>query len=251
MADKLNEIFRTYTEAVRSKLQKRTKAAGTQGPRLFVNKTIELRAKVDELESGAEFRQLAVATRSSFSGDYHGKSERGWEEAVKNFFRRSSYYVDVFEGRILNVNTVFLNYCRAFHRREIQLGYLAPLECVQFAETPMDFAAFQVRRFTADELKALCGNSVNEVFYPWATVDVERLEAYWFIYFTEPAPAPNISWLDTPIEDVSEFYRVRNKYTNYPKPLEPILQQLALFNWQPVWSEEPSADKDQELERVE
>lgn len=76
MIDMLNEIFRIYTEAVQSKIQKRSEELNRKEPlRLLVNKAVELRIMVDELENDDEFHQLVLETRSSFSGDHHGKKE--------------------------------------------------------------------------------------------------------------------------------------------------------------------------------
>jgi len=167
MANKLEEMFRGYTDTFRSKLQKRSE---------------KLRDVVDELESETEFHQLVVETRSSFSGDYHGKSEGAWQRAVKNFFRRSCYYADVSGGKPRSVGEIFRKYCGAFERREILVSYLAPIEYVYFAERSMDFGLFQIQCFAADELKAIFQNRVNEVFYPRAAIDVKQLQEYWFIY---------------------------------------------------------------------
>jgi len=251
VADKLDEVFRRYTDAVRLRLQDRGKRQARQGLlRLLANRGMELRAFADELENEAEFHQLVLETYSSFSGSAPDESrlEWGWQQAVKNFFRRSGYYVDVYDGKIANVDATFRSYLDAFQRSEVRTTYLALMEFVQFHGQSMDFETFQIRRFAADELEVICRNRVNEVFYPWATIDVKKSQAYWFIYFTEQSARSPVDLLDTPIEDPREFYLIRRRYTHYPKTLELILQQLALFDWQLVWSEEPSVENELEKE---
>lgn len=249
VADKLGEVFRRYTDVVRSRLQDRGKRQPPPRPlRLLANRGMELRALADELENEAEFHQLVLGTYSSFSGSAPDKNrlEWGWQQAVKDFFRRSGYYVDVYDGEIANGDATFQSYLEAFQGSEVHTTYLALMEFVQFHGLFMDFGTFQIRRFAADELKVICRNRVNEVFYPLANVDVKKLQPYWFVCFTEQTARPQVDWLNTPIEDPREFYLIRRQYTHYPKTLELILQQLALFDWQPVWSEETSVEKELE-----
>ena len=112
MGDRLVAVFRAYTDAVRSLLQDRPESPRVKGPlRLVVNKALELTALVENLENTAEFQQLILGTRSSYSGDYHGKSDWAWQGAAKNFFRRSGYYIDIYEGKVppTDTNTNALN----------------------------------------------------------------------------------------------------------------------------------------------
>jgi hypothetical protein len=232
-------------------MQKRSEELKTKGPlRLFVNKAVELWTMVDEMENEDEFHQLVLETRSAFYGDYHGKSEYAWQRAVKNFFRRSVYYADIFEGKIVSIEATFHNYREAFQRREIQVSYLAPMEFVYFAERTMDFGTFHIRRFSSEELSTILQNSINEVFYPWAAVDVKQLQNYWFIHLIEAVHAPKLGWIHVNLSDID---RVGIEYTEHPKVIEFALQQLALFDWQADWWKKLSAHRhekqDKDLEK--
>lgn len=232
MLDDLVQAFHRYIAAVELKLQKRTEEVRAKGTlHLHVNEAMELRTLVDELEKEVEFLQLVKETRSSFSGDYHGKNESAWQQAIKNFFRRSEYYYDFFKNKPPNADTAFQNYCEAFQRREIQITYLAPMEFVQFDRQSMDFGIFQIRRFPADELRAIFRDQINEVFYPWAYIDMEQLKDYWFIYLTELTTAPKLGWVYLDF-DLNQLEQVDIEYTKYPKCIETILENLALFDWQ-------------------
>ena len=233
MADMLMTMFHTYTGAVRSKLQKGHKKPIKKGPlKLSVNPVLELQTAIDELEDRAEFRQLVTETRSSFSGDYHGKSKWAWQQAVKNFFRRSGYYINLFEDKAPDQEATFFHYCQAFQRREIQITYLAPMEFVYFAEPSMDFGTFQVRRFAVSDLEVILQNRVSQIFYSWAAIDAKRLQDYWFIYLTESAPIPRLGWVHV---DLSQVEWASVEYSQYPKVVESALQVLALFDWQADW----------------
>ncbi|MFQ5904868.1 MAG: hypothetical protein ACE5JO_14390, partial [Candidatus Binatia bacterium] len=210
--------------------------------RLILDKAM-LRTMVDELENEPEFHQLVSETYSSLR-DGHTKSVIRWERAVENFFRRSGFYIDIFEERTIGVDATFDNYRKAFQKRKTQVRYLAPMEFVRFAKHSMDFGEFQVRRFTADELELIFQNRISEIFYPQATIDMERLGPYWFVDVLKPGPPPlpprRMPW--------KEMGRVGMKDTKYQRAIEPVLpvlQQLALFDWQAdIWMEE-----DESLER--
>jgi hypothetical protein len=186
---------------------------------------------VDDLESSAEFDKLVLETRSAFSGDYHGKSKSVWRVALKNFFRRSGYYSDVFEGKSVDGDAALERYREAFQRRKIEVSYLAPMEYVRFAEESMKFGTFEIMRFGADALNSIFQNKINEVFYPWASVDVGQLQDYWFVRVREMLPAHQIGSIKILWDEIS---RVDVRYTAYPKAIEVVLKQLALFNWREV-----------------
>jgi hypothetical protein len=143
----LKEAFYSYITIVESELQARSEQLRRppEKKRLLLhrNKAIELRALVEALENEIEFHFLVEQTHSSLSGTSPGQSERAWQQAVKNYFRRSGYYIDVFEGKIPNDDAVFQNYCKAFERRECIISYLALIEHVQFSGASMDFGTFQ------------------------------------------------------------------------------------------------------------
>ncbi len=231
MADNLYKAFRNYTDAIQSKLQKRSEKPNVKAPlRLVINKTWELQDKVDELENGDEFRQLAKETLSLLSED-HRKRQSAGQAVVKQFFRRSSYYLDIFEGKRPNFDDTFQKYCEAPKRQKINISYLAPMEFVNFAE-PLEFDAFQVRTFSLDQLKTILSTTVNEVFYPpWSHIDVEQLQLqnYWFIYCTEQVPVSEVDH-HIPVDWDSILGHVRIKYTKHPRAIESALHKLALYN---------------------
>lgn len=243
MADKLKDAFHAYTKSFQAKLQKRSKRSIGKGPvQLHPNKALELQTAVTEAESEAEFQHLIAETRSQFLEDFHGKSESAWQDAVKNCFRRSDYYVDLSEGKTPDKETFFSRYCDAFQRRERQATYLAPLEFVYFAKESMDFGSFQVRRFSSNELEVMLQNRVNRVFYTWATVDTPQLCNYWFVCVTAKVPIQKLGYIYFSGEALS---RVKMEYSRHPKVITDALQTLALFDWQASWWENSSHNPQQ------
>jgi len=107
----------------------------------------------------------------------------------------------------------------------------------------MDFNTFQIRRFSATDLDEILGNRINKIFYPWATIDLEKLKGYWFICLKEIIPGHRLSH---PILNLNDLNIVDNKHTNFPKPLEVVLQQLTLYDWQPdFWRD--SSERERQL----
>jgi hypothetical protein len=104
----------------------------------------------------------------------------------------------------------------------------------------MDFGTFSIRKFTQAELNDQLSNRVNEVFYPYARIDVERIRDYWFICVSGSEKSPRLGYLDL---DLSDIYRVHPTYTAHEPVVESTLRQLALYNWEDM---DPylQADKD-------
>jgi len=225
MTNKLWNTFKDYTNAIKTKLQKRT----DNSSHLYINEDIEIRELVDQLESEDTFHKLVLETCSSFSGDFHKQSEIAFKETVKNFFRRSNYYIDIYDGKNLNDDTFFQNFQDAFNKRTTEITYLALMEFVQFSEKCMDFKTFQIRKFKKSELEETFQNMINRIFYPYALIDIAQLEHHWFIYVKETCKAERLGYLNINFKD---FYHVRMEYTQFPKCIESVLKVITLFDWQ-------------------
>ena len=115
------------------------------------------------------------------------------------------------------------------------------MEGVAFAESTMKFEGFQIRRFRADELRIMFGNRANVVFYPEAMVDVNQLQHYWFICLRTSSSAPRIdpSYPDDFSEYEYEIGAVGWRATIYPRVVEQVLRNLALYHWPSLDPEEP------------
>jgi hypothetical protein len=244
--NRLIKLFRKYTDIVQLSLLGLGKKRSINGMlRLIANEQLELQAAVEILESEEIFHQLTLETLSTdpVRRSLGSKNEMFFQKEVKNFFRRSSYYINIFEGKKVNTENIFQIYLAAFQRQEIQVNYLAPMELVEFAEEIMDFNTFQIRRFSATDLDEILGNRINKIFYPWATIDLEKLKGYWFICLKEIIPGHRLSH---PILNLNDLNIVDNKHTNFPKPLEVVLQQLTLYDWQPdFWRD--SSERERQL----
>jgi hypothetical protein len=223
MSKKLKEIFRNYIKIVQSNLPKRDTQIKTKGPlRLFINIEMILRDRVYQLESTEEFDQLIVETENLFS-----KSQNpGWSleplGPVQNFFRQSGSYIDIFDGKNININELFDLYCRTFNKLEVQTRYLIPIDCVGFGRSTIDFKSFRIKKFNLDELNDILKVNINKLFYPHAITNSRIIKNFWFLDFTEREST------DKESKDVD---RLESEYRKYPKVVDSILKKLLLYNW--------------------
>jgi hypothetical protein len=235
-SDNLKVAFDNYIKAIRSVLDMTNKSLKANGRlRLVVDKgKSALKDKINELENGSEFRQLVTVTKASFydSGMLGGKASCIF--LVKNFFRRSSYYLDTIYGKSGKDTEIFKKFINAFEDESITT-YLAPMSYVSFAETIMSFDNFTIKKFSKDELQRmfLSQNKINEIFYPWAVIDIKEaisnrlLYKYWFIEVKE-INKPKI--LRKRIINMDEVGRI--KIRNIYPILQSALKRLSLFDWQ-------------------
>jgi hypothetical protein len=183
--------FEKYTEFVRTTLRhhhafdERLRQTGIV--MLHPEKRIEFLARVvEQVEKDEPFRHLVIATQAAFPGEHYSRNDSSTSYAVKNFSRRSGFYLDVSEGKNVNINRALDEYVAHFQKRETLITRLTLLQGIEFTDlgSGVHFNTFQIRRFSDTELEGMFGNRANQVFYPWATVNVARLRDYWFVVTT-------------------------------------------------------------------
>ena len=255
----LRKTFEGYLNVVTSRLVKTGKVGGGNKRvlHLFTNEPFELSALVSELEEENSFSKLVEESISEFrindasflqtypvlndtlskyidvmdlGPEYLGLSESPEEVvniAISNFFRRSGCYFNIFRKRIPDTDKLFEEYCSAFRKKEIKKKYLIPLGNVEFSRPSMNFGEFEIKKFSLEELDTILQNNINRVFYQYASVNLERLIRFWYVY-TERAV--------NPLEGFGEEYREPefsyHSYGVHPKSLGSVLQNIALFDWE-------------------
>lgn len=204
---------------------------------------------VKGLEKSSEFDLLVEETLNLYSGDYHSKDKFAWEQAVKDFFRRSGYYYNFFDGNNINIDVLFKKYCESFKQRKTEVIYLAPLEFVDFKpdNLVMNFGTFQIRKFSKDELEIIFQNQINEIFYPGAVIDLDLMQNYWYIYFKQEEEIPKIGYINLDF-DLNSLEKVKSKYTDFPQVLEQRLRILSLYHWQADWWKKDTIQEQTEKE---
>ena len=229
----IEQAFHAYTKAVETKFELSRRPPTTkEGKVEWLNKEIQLRHRVDQLEKRPEFSALVRETLSAFrSDDWH--SARGaswWRDPIRNFFCRTGYYTDTFAGSDAPC-ALFERYEAAFQRRSVHTKYMAPLEFVNFPKSELKFSGFEIRKFDRKELDEIAGNDVNRVFYPYAVLDRDTLDAlqeYWFIVVKTEEEVRRLGWMTIAKEAVGW---VSPEYTRFPTAIERALERLVLFDW--------------------
>jgi len=224
----------------------RSEKSGRNNLILFMHEDLKRRLSAEASEKSEQFKKLVWETCLSHMENHQLKEDElgtvllKSERAAKHFFRRSGLYLDLFEGATMQIKDAFEKYCNAFDSTACEITYLAPLELVEFSRPLMDFGKFQIRRFNGEELGKILNSEINKVFYPWAYIDSEKLQDYWFIYLKETVPLKSSNYFEKPVS-FREFIRSappRNfdmKFTEYPRSIEVTLKQLSLYGWQADW----------------
>lgn len=244
MTPRLFESFCTYLgtfQKLKERIRENKRNWKGEHPNITASKQEHLMSLVKEAEGQKEFEELGGITKSEFSSNNEWGEWGDWgdcKEEVRNFFRNSGCYVDLFNDKKLNNEELFISYCKEFQKQDYQIKLLALMEFVEFAEDSMDFGSFRIRKFSTNELKAILRNEINEIFYPKAHFDVtelNKLEKYWFISLSAPRSVVRPS---RKIRPSIKSNPIERKYTKYPKPLEDILKCLILFEWKlcQAWS---------------
>jgi hypothetical protein len=245
LEDVLSAAFTRYAELVRATLgnpQAFDERLGETGIlTLQPDKRVELLPRVVEhLESLEAFRQLVNHTRSAFPDQFHTRDDNLTGQAAQHFFRRGAFYLDIFEGKDISIEKAFERYVKAFQKQDRLIWRLTLLDGIDFVspDSCMNFGTFQLRRFSHEELAAILGNRVNQVFYPSATIDVKRLQGYWFVLTTCTQPLPQSddeddSFLKRLADYLARMDQIEPEYKRIAEefPFGSPQQILALFPW--------------------
>ena len=230
----IEQAFHAYTKAVETKFESSTTKEGKVE---WLNKEVQLRYLVDQLEKRPEFSALVRETLSAFrSDDWHSASgESWWRDPIRNFFYRTGYYTDTFFKGSDTSRDFFQRFEKAFQRRSVQTTYLAPMEFVRFPKRELKLSGFEIRRFDRKELDKIVGNDVNHVFYPFAFLDKNTLDAlqeYWFIVAKVEEEPRRLGYLYYSAADAAAVKgHVYVEYTRFPPAIERVLARLVLFDW--------------------
>ena len=234
----IEQAFHAYTTAVEAKFESNQRTPTTkEGKFEWLNKDIQLRHLVDQLEERPEFSALVRETLSAFRSDdrHSARKESWWRDPIHNFFRRTRFYTHNFFKGSDTTYDWFQRYEKAFQRRSVQTTYLAPLEFVEFPKPELKFSGFRIRKFDRKELDEIVGNDVNRVFYPHAFLDKDTLDVlqeYWFIVAKVEEEPRRLGYLYYSAADAAAVKgHVYVEYTRFPPAIERVLARLVLFDW--------------------
>ena len=132
----LESVFLAYIDKVQSDFSA-AKDSAKQLSNIRLIKTSEgmLQDSVASVERSEQFSNLVTETRATFAKDDFERTLGGmWEECIRNFFRRSGCYQDIFAGGSADAKTLISLYQESFLKSQMIKTHLAPLEFVGFEE---------------------------------------------------------------------------------------------------------------------
>lgn len=230
MPEKLNIAFSAYCGAIRIAFRGVEAAdSAAEQFRLIVNPKYRLQTLVEDLETRQEFEMLVKETTSTVLGD------KAWphillDAQVKNFFRRSGYYNDLYEFKEIDEELFFQHFQSALDRDSIQVRYLVPIDGINFGKQSIAFDNFAIRSFSSSELHSILQTRINDVFYPSAALPITELVDYWYLDITTCA-ARYRSPFDRPIDVGNRSPNAREEFTSFPSSVENTIKRLVFYDW--------------------
>jgi len=203
-----------------------------------IDPAYQLRNISDKIESSREFNNLV----STFSAGLGRKTKRPPSDpnrqernVLKNFFRRSRTYLNMYQGASIDIDECFERLMTAFAERNIKVTLLRLIEEVYFPEDLIDFGAFKIKRFSKKDLDDLFENQINHIFYPYAESNTEKLCWYWFLQQerSENRPQGDISQITIKFS-WSSLFRVSMTFPDR------AIQLLTLFDWESKFFARPN-----------
>lgn len=189
MTQKLKPFIQSYLELFQTSVVQATASLSfAHGPRLLVSDQQVLLGIVTNCEQAKEFARLVIATNEVFSSSktYGNRGLDVTGEHVKNFFRLSSAYQDIYADPDAAIyDDLCSRYLDAFGSAERKVTWILPLGLVSFNEDTVPCGDFTIRCFTAPELNCLLKAPSKRIFYPDCYVDPARLIDYWFLCVEE------------------------------------------------------------------
>jgi hypothetical protein len=196
-----------------------------------------LQNKVDELEESKEFEAVVNESMAQYAGEYHKKAQWGFKEDVKNFFRQSGCYIDIYDGNF-GIEKRFELFTKSFKEGIISTTYLALMEGVKFTQKingvnysnkVIDFGHFQIKKYSKEELDSLTNNRIRSTFYPYTIINTELLSQYWFTVVNCEDAMKRI--VATKL-DIDISGRIKREYSSFPPVIELLLYEIVLFEWE-------------------
>jgi hypothetical protein len=244
--DNTRDAFTRYAELAFSALNKSESDKRSCVLRV-IKKREDIREKATEIEQKEAFYQLVTETRIAYGKGYHkcgeekSKSHREiWAGAIRNFFRRSGFYLSCSDGIPYDSEEIFDLYCQSFSRKEMRITYLAPISSVELdyrEQQVLRFDAFSIRQLSDEDKKRWeAKNRVNEVFYPTAAIDLEEafdkrlLSNYSFLKKVVASPIPRLV-IDNDFFPWAEMEKHRIVFSHHHE-IEVVLKRMVLFDWE-------------------
>ena len=173
--NKRHDALARYARLAFSELNKETEWQRSILPHVITDGNEALRQKAKEIEQHEAFYELVKETRSAYGNGYHEYGEDKlkshqeiWAGALRNFFRRSGFYLNCFDGISYDIEELFNLYCMSFSKKKVKITNLAPIGTVEldFGERVLQFDDFTIKQLSAeDKNEWIAKNRVNTLSF--------------------------------------------------------------------------------------
>jgi hypothetical protein len=200
------------------------------GPKLLLlrSKAEIMSAAIEAAERSTEFSTLCdahVDLLTAASGEPPDDDLRFMAaERLRCWLRRSGTYQAVCSEAPVDVRALCSGLTQGLSAQHQQIRHFVPIQNVRFNGN-LDFGFFRILKLDKGELDQVLRNDVNQLFYPYAIVDTERLADCWLLEVPESRDAPSALFLS--LETEANFAT-----SGFPDAVEAALENICLFGWE-------------------
>jgi hypothetical protein len=177
----IRNAFLSYVRYAMDVLMRPATTKETQGSLTlaYIAPIHRLRSVVEGLETSAKFKRLSTAICRVLNKDQFESFVI--DSALKNFFKRSHFYADTYDGNKADAERLFGLFWSLLPTRRVTTTRLRLLGRVGFKSKKLTFDLFGIQRFTKRELDRLIDRRTREIFYPETQRDAALLSHFWCI----------------------------------------------------------------------
>lgn len=104
-----------------------------------------------------------------------------WTSCLPEFFRRSRFYLNAFNGEKVSAQSYFDHLLSLTQKRNVKITRLWTCAASFPPQEIVDLGSFQIRKYSPKQLDILVGNEINQIFYSNAVVNSKILSRFWFV----------------------------------------------------------------------
>lgn len=182
---------------------------------------------VKDLEQSQKFEALTQKTQKTFKEKGKIIPENRVKVGIKNYWRRSRGYIDLFEGN--PTNQLWEKFLDELGKRNTFHTYFAVLEGVDFkVDHKLIFDDFEILQFSQTELDTIFQKDILNTFYPWVLPGENDLKFFHHYWWIKTSPIDKEIFLNRKIK-IPRF--VDQRYRGVRDDLKPILKKIILYHW--------------------
>ncbi|MFH5833856.1 hypothetical protein [Halalkalibaculum sp. DA384] len=221
--DSLEQAFYTYQEKTRAVFQEAKDDAND----LDSKDQLLSAVKSLEIKEQQQYKNLLKAVDEKYSEQYKWDIEK----TLKAFLRRSSFYLNLFEGKEVDPVKYVTALQDAFDKVDdtVDRWYIVPIEGTWLKDEILVNDGFKIISLEAQEWEQKLLNRPNKFFYPQSHVNAEILCQYDCLAIRETVSFKDLRRRSFSITQKSDY--IPFNYSSFPSLVEEKIGQLILAKW--------------------